>query len=129
MTRRNGTTARSGVYDGSPAPGGALGLDDRPHIRAERVGALRTAGAVGRLVRNRRRLEHWPTLGQVQAMARLEGREPCSYLLDPQVNFVPELLVGYEGELGRHALCFTAQLPHGVSEFVALSDGGGFALD
>jgi hypothetical protein len=117
--------------NGSTVPDGALGLnalDDRPRIRAKRVGAVRTAAAVGRLVRDRRRLEHWPTLGQVQAMARLEGREPCSYLLDPDVNFVPELLAGYEGELGRQALCFTAQLPHGVSEFVALSDGGGFAL-
>ena len=58
-------------------------------------------------------------------MARLDGREPCSYLLDPRVNFVPELLAGYEGKLGRHALCFTAALPHGMREFVALSDGGG----
>ena len=61
-------------------------------------------------------------------MARFDGREPCSYLLDPGVNFVPELLAGYEGELGRHALCFTATLPHGMREFVALSDGGGFDL-
>jgi hypothetical protein len=117
--------------NGSTAPDGALGLnavDDRPRTRGQRVGAARTAAAVGRLVRDRRRLEHWPTLGQVQAMAALEGREPCSYLLDPDVNFVPELLVGYEGELGRHALCFTATLPHGVGEFVALSDGGGFGL-
>jgi hypothetical protein len=44
------------------------------------------------------------------------------------VNFVPELLFGYERELGRHALCFTGRLPHGVREFVALSDGGGFDL-
>ena len=44
------------------------------------------------------------------------------------MNFVPELLAGYEGELGRHALCFTATLPHGMREFVALSDGGGFDL-
>jgi hypothetical protein len=118
--------------NGSTVPDGAVGLnavDDRPRGRGQRVGAVRTAMAVGRLVRDRQRLEHWPTLGQVQAMAALEGREPCSYLLDPGVNFVPELLVGYEGELGRHALCFTARLPHGESEFVALSDGGGFALD
>jgi hypothetical protein len=118
--------------NGSTVPDGALGLnvvDDRPRVSGQRVGAVRTARAVRRLVRDRGRLEHWPTLGQVQAMAALEGREPCSYLLDPDVNFVPELLVGYEGELGRHALCFTARLPHGESEFVALSDGGGFALD
>jgi hypothetical protein len=121
-----------GKRNGSTVPDGALGLNavaDSPRVRGKRVGAVRTAAAVGRLARNRRRLEHWPTLGQVQAMAALEGREPCSYLLDPEVNFVPELLVGYEGELGRHALCFTARLPHGESEFIALSDGGGFALD
>jgi len=118
--------------NGSTVPDGALGLnavDDRPRTRGKRVGVVRTAATVGRLVRDRGRLEHWPTLGQVQAMASLEGREPCSYLLDPGVNFVPELLAGYEGELGRHALCFTARLPHGTGEFVALSDGGGFALD
>jgi hypothetical protein len=116
---------------GSTASGGALGLDggeDRPRVREERVGAVRTAVTVGRLVHERRRLAHWPTLGQVRTMARFDGREPCSYLLDPQVNFVPELLVGYEGELGRHALCFTGRLPRGVGEFVALSDGGGFSL-
>jgi hypothetical protein len=117
--------------NGSSAPDGALGLnvfDDRPRVREQRVGAVRTAAAVGRLVRQHRRLEHWPTLGQVRSMARFEGREPCSYLLDPDVNFVPELLVGYESELGRHALCFTARMPHGPGEFVALSDGGGFVL-
>jgi hypothetical protein len=114
----------------STASGGASAYDDdeRPEVRKERIGAVRTAAAITRLVRERRRLAHWPTVGQVRSMARFEGREPCSYLLDPRVNFVPELLAGYEGELGRHALCFTARLPHGVREFVALSDGGGFDL-
>ena len=117
--------------NGSTAPGGAFGLDGRdgcPEVRVQRVGVVRTAVAVGRLVREHRRLAHWPTVGQVRTMARFEGREPCSYLLDPDVNFVPELLVGYEGELGRHALCFTGRLPYGTGEFVALSDGGGFGL-
>lgn len=99
-----------------------------PGVRTERIGVRRIAAAIARLVRERRRLAHWPTIAQVRSMARFEGREPCSYLLDPRVNFVPELLAGYEGELGRHALCFTATLPHGVREFVALSDGGGFDL-
>jgi hypothetical protein len=115
----------------STAPGGAATFDvfdEPPRVRKERVGAVRTARAAMRLARHRRRLEHWPTLGQVRSMARFDGRAPCSYLLDPRVNFVPELLAGYEGELGRHALCFTARLPHGVREFVALSDGGGFDL-
>ena len=88
----------------------------------------RVAAAIVRLARERRRLAHRPTVAQVRSMARFDGREPCSYLLDPRVNFVPELLAGYEGELGRHALCFTAALPHGMREFVALSDGGGFDL-
>ena len=115
----------------STAPGGAATydvVDEPPAVRKERVGAVRTARAAMRLARRHRRLEHRPTLGQVRSMAWLDGREPCSYLLDPRVNFVPELLAGYEGELGRHALCFTARLPHGVREFVALSDGGGFDL-
>ena len=115
----------------STAPGGAATydvVDEPPAVRKERVGAMRTARAAMRLARRHRRLEHRPTLGQVRSMAWLDGREPCSYLLDPRVNFVPELLAGYEGELGRHALCFTARLPHGVREFVALSDGGGFDL-
>jgi hypothetical protein len=96
--------------------------------RSERIGVPQIAAAIARLVRERGRLAHWPTIGQVRSMARFDGREPCSYLLDPRVNFVPELMAGYEGELGRHALCFTARLPHGVREFVALSDGGGFDL-
>jgi hypothetical protein len=96
--------------------------------RKERIGLRRTAAALVRLAGERRRLTHRPTIAQVHSMARLDGREPCSYLLDPRVNFVPELLAGYEVEPGRHALCFTARLPHGVREFVALSDGGGFDL-
>jgi hypothetical protein len=115
----------------SIAEGGAATYDvasDPPAVRKERIGAVRTARAAVRLARRHRRLDHWPTMGQVRSMAWLDGREPCSYLLDPRVNFVPELLAGYEGELGRHALCFTARMPHGVGEFVALSDGGGFDL-
>jgi hypothetical protein len=114
----------------STADGGesAYALAEARRVRNERIGPRRLAAAIARLVRERRRLAHWPTIGQVRSMARLQGREPCSYLLDPRVNFVPELLAGYEAELGRHALCFTARLPHGVREFVALSDGGGFDL-
>jgi hypothetical protein len=96
--------------------------------RNERIALRRIAAAIMRLAAERRRLAHRPTIAQVRSMARFDGREPCSYLLDPRVNLVPELLAGYEAELGRHALCFTARLPHGVREFVALSDGGGFDL-
>jgi hypothetical protein len=105
------------------------GEDDPPvKQRRERIGRRRIAAAIVELARSRRRLAHRPTFAQVRTMARFEGRAPCSYLLDPRVNFVPELLFGYERELGRHALCFTGRLPHGVREFVALSDGGGFDL-
>jgi hypothetical protein len=31
---------------------------------------------------------------QVRAMAHFDGREPSSYLLDPKVNYVPELPLG-----------------------------------
>jgi hypothetical protein len=96
--------------------------------RNERIGLRRIAAAIVRLAGERRRLAHWPTIAQVPTMARFDGRDPCSYLLHPGVNFVPVLLAGYEGELWRHALCFTATLPHGMREFVALSDGGGFDL-
>jgi hypothetical protein len=67
--------------------------------------------AVVQLVRSWRRLAHVPTLMQVRALAHFDGREPCSYLLDPKVNYVPELPLGGEQPLGRHALCFTGHQP------------------
>jgi hypothetical protein len=67
---------------------------------------------------------------QVRALAYFDGREPCSYLLDAKVNYVPELPLGDEDPTGRHALCFTGR--HPVSgrrfELVTLPDGGGFDL-
>jgi hypothetical protein len=56
-------------------------------------------------------------------MARLDGREPCSYRLDRAVNWLPESLpVGFPyGALG---LCFA----HQGGEVVVLPDGAGFAL-
>jgi len=120
------TDERNRTTDGGWFPSGE---DDPPmKQRRERIGRRRIAAAIVELARSRRRLAHRPTVAQVRTMARLEGREPCSYLLDPRVNFVPEMIFGYERELGRHALCFTGRLPHGVREFVALSDGGGFDL-
>jgi hypothetical protein len=88
------------------------------------------ARAIARLARCWRRLAHLPTLGQVRAMAWFDGREPCSYLLDRAVNFVPEpMQFGYERELGRHALCFSCQDPYGrAMELVMMRDGGGFDL-
>jgi len=121
IDERNGTTAQGGCS--------LAAMEDPPvKVRRERIGSRRIAAAMLELARSRRRLTHRPTVAQVRTMARLEGREPCSYLLDPLVNFVPELIFGYERELGRHALCFTGRLPHGVREFVAFSDGDGFDL-
>ena len=96
----------------------------------DRGGVVRTARAIVRLARAHRRLEHVPTLGQVQAMAWFDGREPCSYLLDRAVNFVPEPMeFGYESELNQHALSFTCRDPYGrVMELVTMRDGGGFDL-
>ena len=120
------TDERNRTTDGGWFPSG----EDDPPVkqRRERIGRRRIAAAIVELARSRHRLAHRPTVAQVRTMARFEGRQPCSYLLDPAVNFVPELIFGYERELGRHALCFTGRLPHGVREFVALSDGGGFDL-
>lgn len=119
--KRNRSTAEGGCS--------LYAEEDQPvKDRRERIGPWRVAMAIVELARSRRQLAHRPTLAQVVTMARFDGREPCSYLLDPLVNFVPELIFGYERELGNHALCFTGRLPHGVREFVAFSDGGGFDL-
>ena len=99
--------------------------------RPERIGVFRVGRAVGRLIADRRRLKHVPTVGQIKAMAWLAGREPGSYLLDREQNFVPEPLdFGYERELGSHALCFTLRDDDGyvVTEMVAMRDGGMFDL-
>ena len=96
-----------------------------------RVDVVRLARAVGRLIADRRRLKHTPTIGQIKAMAWFDGREPVSYLLDREQNFVPEPLdFGYARELGSHALCFTVRDDEGclVTEMVAMRDGGMFDL-
>jgi hypothetical protein len=102
----------------------------RRRTRARGAGVPRTIRAIGRLARARRRMEHVPTRMQVRAMAHFDGHEPSSYLLDPTVNFVPELPFGDADPLGRHALRFTGE--HAWSgrrfELVALPDGGAFDL-
>jgi hypothetical protein len=67
---------------------------------------------------------------QVRALAHFDGREPCSYLLDPAVNFVPELPLGGTESLGRHALRFTGSCPRSGRpvELVTLPDGCSFDL-
>jgi hypothetical protein len=116
------TTAISGSHDLTDDP-------LRPES-ADSVGLIRTARAIVRLARAHRRLEHVPTLGQVRAMAWFDGRQPCSYLLDRAVNFVPEPMeFGYERELGQHALAFACHDTDGrAMELVTMRDGGGFDL-
>jgi hypothetical protein len=114
------------------ATGGDPPLDRRIRCRwRDRYGgARRTLRALSRLARARGRMKHVPTLMQLRAMAHFDGREPSSYLLDPEVNFVPELPLGGKDPLGRHALRFTGE--HAGSgrrfELVALPDGGAFDL-
>jgi len=110
----------------------ALEVPPAPRRRPKRTGIRQLARTAGRLSKARAEghLAHRPTVGQVRAMAWLDGREPCSYLLDPEQNFVPEPMeFGYERELGRHALCFTCRDDFGrLMEMVVMRDGGGFDL-
>ena len=106
---------------------GDLSSDRR---RVKRIGVRRTVRAIARLAHSRRRLAHLPTVMQVRTMAYFEGHEPCSYLLDPAVNFVPEFPLGGEDPLGRQALCFTGRDPMSGRPFelVTLPDGCAFDL-
>jgi hypothetical protein len=74
-------------------------------------------------------LAHLPTLGQVRALRHFEGRGPCSYLLDPAVNYVPKLPLGGEDPVGRHALCFTGRHPDSGRRFELVTLPGGCAFD
>jgi hypothetical protein len=81
---------------------GGLKLPDsrRRRRRGRGAGVTRTLRALGRLACARGRVKHVPTRMQVRAMAHFDGREPSSYLLDPKVNFVPEVPLGDEDPLG-----------------------------
>ena len=120
--RRNRSTRSGGI----PLPGD----DDPAKERWRRASWRRLARALVELVRSRRRLKHVPTLMQVRAFAHFNGREPSSYLLDPVVNLVPELPLGGEDPLGRHALRFTGECPESGRrvELVTLPDGCAFDL-
>ena len=122
MRRRNPSTRSGGI----PLP------DDHVAVKAGRRGD-RVGGmfrALVELVRSRRRLAHVPTLMQVRALVHFDGREPSSYVLDPTVNFVPELPLGGEDPLGRHALRFTGRCPESRRrvDLVTLPDGCAFDL-
>jgi hypothetical protein len=122
MNKRNGSTAAGGEH----AYAGERGAKTRtPWPPVTRI-----AKALGTLVRARGRLRHVPTPQQVRAMAMLDGWEPCSYLLDPAVNWVPptdEMPVGLEHQLGQQALCFCCRLLSGHdAELVVFPSGHGF---
>ena len=121
MYRRNRNTRSGGI----PPPDGPTPVKSRRRERSRR-----TLQAVTRLARAWRRLSHMPTSMQVRALAHFDGHDPCSYLLDPAVNYVPELLLGGEDPLGRYALCFTGHYPDSGRRFelVALPDGCAFDL-
>jgi hypothetical protein len=106
-------------------------LDDPVPGKAhrQRNSVRRTLRALVELARSRR-LAHVPTLMQVRALPHFEGHEPCSYLLDPAVNLVPELPLGGEDPLGRYALRFTGSCPQSGRrvELVTLPDGCAFDL-
>ncbi len=122
MIRRNRNTRSSGI---------PLLVDPIPVKEARRRVRLGpTARALVELARSHRRLAHVPTRMQVRALAHFHGREPCSYLLDPKVNYVPELPLGGLGPIGRHALCFTGRHPDSGRRFelVTLPDGCAFDL-
>jgi hypothetical protein len=108
-----------------------IGMFDAPPVNeraAVHIPLRALVRAVIVLVRERRHLEHRPTLAQVRDLAGWNGRNPSSYLLDPRVNVVPEVPGLLDGQLGRHALCFTASDHGRRRELVALPDGGGFDL-
>jgi hypothetical protein len=121
MLRRNRTTA----VDGFGILGGPPGLAEPI---APRVPLRRLARAMLELARHHRRLTHRPTRAQVRDLARWNGREPSSYLLDPMNGELPEPAFGLERAHGRHALVFTASDRGRRRELVALPDGGGFDL-
>jgi hypothetical protein len=121
MCRRNRSTRSGGI---------SVPDDPLPAKRRPRTGIRRTLHAVAQLARSRRRLAHVPTPVQFRALAHFDGREPCSYLLDPAVNYVPELPLGGEESVGRHGLCFTGRYPDSGRRFelVTLPDGCAFDL-
>jgi hypothetical protein len=113
------------------APDGVPGRPGVPRARPvkqeippeRRITATKAARTALELARERRHLHHHPTLAQLRAMARLEGCRPCSYQLDPDLNWLPESLP-LDFPHGAHGLCFE----HRGGEVVVLPDGGGFTL-
>jgi hypothetical protein len=118
---RKRTTGPDGIRDVTGPPDGRPVNGVGPPER--RITPGRAARVAVELARERRRLEHVPSLAQLEAMARLGGSRPCSYRLDAAVNWLPESLpAGFPH--GASGLCFA----HHGGRVVVLPDGAGFAL-
>jgi hypothetical protein len=118
LSNRNRTTAVDGTSELTGATPPATDRH-RPPLRD-------LARAMLELVRAYRDLRHVPTRAQVRALAQLQGRAVSSYRLDPSGKDLPELPRGLERALGRHALCFTADVHGQERELVMLPTGAGF---
>ena len=111
-----------------PGVPGSTGRPERPvkgQVLPEwQMTRSRLCRAALEVMRERRRLTHVPTLGQLRTMAGFDGRAPRTYRLDPALNWLPE--------------CLPADFPHGADglrithacgESVVLPNGCGFVLD
>jgi hypothetical protein len=70
-----------------------------------RITPARAARVAAEAARERRRLHHRPTVAQLCALARFDGRAPCSYRLDPEIGWLPESLP-LDFPDGAHGLSF-----------------------
>ena len=118
---RKRTTAPDGIR-------GVMGPPTERPVKGEipperRILLGKVARAAVELAHERGRLAQLPTMAQLRALARFGGRTPCSYRLDPVVNWLPESLP-LEFPHGASGLCFA----HPGGEVVVLPDGCGFAL-
>src|SRR3954465_14646916 len=83
-----------------PGVSGRMGRLERP-VKAQvpperRITPTRISRGAGGLAREGRSRAPGPPGAQLPAMARLDGRAPCSYRLDAAVNWLPEALpVGF----------------------------------
>jgi hypothetical protein len=115
---RKRTTAPDGIRDVMGPPNGRPVKGAGPPQR--RITPGRAARVAVELARERRQLEHVPTLAQLEAMARLGGSRPCSYRLEGQL--AARVAARRLPARGQRAVL------HPGGEIVVLPGGAGFAL-
>lgn len=94
----------------------------------QRTAPRRWAQAVCELCRHAGRVQHVPKLAQLAFMAAVRGREPVSYELDPDRNWLPESLP-VDFPLGTQGLAVRWADADGLEhEAVALPHGLAFEL-